>query len=74
MSYPMDIERRIQEILHRQNGRAVVCRSRPAPTLVFLIGLLVGLVVATVCAPLHSAKIVPHRQPWQIQYATSDEH
>lgn len=73
MSYPMDLERRIEDILHRDRGNVTV----RAPTLtqtfiVFLLGLLVGFMVANVCAPLHSTKTVAHNQPWRIRYATSD--
>ena len=73
MSYPTDLERRIEDILHRQQGGATVRTTKPTQALVvFSLGLLVGFMIASMCAPLHSTKTVAHNQPWQIRYATSD--
>lgn len=73
MSYPTDLERRIEGILHRDRGNVTVNSPTPTQTfIVFSLGLLAGFIVANVCAPLHSTKTVAHTQPWQIRYATSD--
>ena len=73
MSHPTDLERRIEEILYRQRGGVAVHSPKPTQGfIVFSLGLLVGFLVATVCAPLHSTKTVAHNQPWRIRYATSD--
>lgn len=73
MSHPTDLERRIEDIIHRQRGSVAVHSPKPTqPLIVFSLGLLVGFLVATVCAPLHSTKTVAHNQPWRIRYATSD--
>lgn len=73
MSHTTDLERRIEDILHRQRGSATVHTSKPTHArVVFSLGLLVGFMVATMCAPLHSTKTISHNQPWRIRYATSD--
>jgi hypothetical protein len=73
MSHPTDLERRIHDILHRQRGGVAIHAPKPTQALVvFSLGLFVGFMVATVCAPLHSTKTAAHNQPWRIRYATSD--
>ena len=73
MSYPTDLERRIEGILHRDRGNVTVHAPTSAQTFIlFSFGLVVGFMVANVCAPLHSTKTVAHKQPWRIRYATSD--
>lgn len=75
MSYPLELERRIQEILLRKNKNVAVCRRQtPSSFAVFVIGFLAGVVTIRMCAPLHATKTSYHNQPWQIQYETSDEH
>jgi hypothetical protein len=75
MSHPTDLERRIENILHRQQ-RGVATTHAPKPTqtlVVFSLGLLIGFMVTTMCAPLHSTKTVAYNQPWRIRYATSEQ-
>lgn len=77
MSHTMDLERRVQEILHRR-GTSRHSLSRVGTTastaLVFLMGILVGVLVASLCAPTNATKTGADHQPWKIRYTTSVEH
>lgn len=75
MSHTMDLERRVQEILHRHGtSRRTSSRAGTASTaLVFLIGILVGVLVTSLCAPMNVTKTGTEHQPWKIRYTTSGE-
>ena len=75
MSHTMDLERRVQEILHRR-GASRRSSSRVGTTstaLVFLTGILVGVLVTSLCAPMNVTKTGAEHQPWKIRYTTSGE-
>ena len=71
----MDLERRVQNIL--RNGNAPRQRDwrggQTSTALVFVIGILVGVLATMMCAPMHATKTGSEHQPWRIRYTTSDE-
>lgn len=75
MSPHTDLERRIQDIIHRQsNGRGSHKRIDTSlhTAIALAVGVIVGIVASHVCAPLGITKTDNHTQPWQIRYAVSE--